>query len=223
MKNNTTRVTAVVGTTMALVIAGTAAVAAAGPRDRDDSRGFGKMGPGAQQGAKMPGARAMGGMMGGMGGGMRGLDADFERTERTVQTADGTTVRRVEQGVVDSAAADSLDFTLGSGEAVTVVIDDDTTAVAFEEQEVTSRRGQNRTRMAPTEVGVEEIEAGVEVVVWSDSEDDSEFVATRIAIRPTEAEEDTDGDEAAEAEAEEAVEEAEDVEETTEDAATTDA
>ena len=41
MNRNTTRVTAVVGTTMALVIAGTAAVSAAGPRDRDD-RGMGR-------------------------------------------------------------------------------------------------------------------------------------------------------------------------------------
>ena len=75
--------------------------------------GFGKMGPGLQQDARMPG------MWGGMGmrGGMRGLDADFERTERTVQTADRTTTVRMEQGVVDSVAADSLSFSLGSGEA----------------------------------------------------------------------------------------------------------
>ncbi len=172
--NKTTRTTAVVGTTLALVIGGTAAVAAAGPRDRNDDRG---MSGGPQMGAKagmggMKGGPGMGGEMRargmgdrgmgdrGMGGGMRGLDADVERTERTVQTADGITTMRVEQGVVDSAAAESLSFSLASGETVTVVIDDDTEAVAFEEQEITSRRGLSRTRLAPTEIETTEIEAG---------------------------------------------------------------
>ena len=213
MKKNTTRVTAVVGTTMALVIAGTAAVSAAGPRDRDDRGmgGFGKMGPGAQQGARMPGGRGMGGF----GGGMRGFDADFERTERIVQTADGTTSVRMEQGVVDNAAADSLSYSLGSGEAVTVVIDEDTQVVGFEEQEQTVR-GWSRKVVAPAEIEAEEIEAGAEVIVTSDSEDDGEFVASRIVVKPAEDEEAEEA-EADSAEAEEAVEE------TTEDAATTDA
>ena len=193
-----TRTTAVVGTTMALVIAGTAAVAAAGPRDRDDQRGFG--------GQQMAGKAAMkagpgtAGMRGGMGAGLRGLDADIERAERTVQTADGITTVRTEQGVVDSAAADSLSFSLASGEAVTVVIDEDTSVVTFEELEVTNRRGMTRMRMAPTEVEAAEIEAGAEVIVTSGSEDDSDFVAARIVIKPAEAEgvDEADADEAIE-------------------------
>jgi hypothetical protein len=149
----------------------------------------------------------MPGMWGGMGmrGGMRGLDADFERTERTVQTADRTTTVRMEQGVVDSVAADSLSFSLGSGEAVTVVVDEETLVVGFDEQEQTIR-GWSRNVVVPAEIEVEEIEAGAEIVVTSDSEDDGVFVASRIVVKPAEAEEADD----AEAEAEETVEETED-------------
>ena len=220
---NTTRVTAVVGTTMALVIAGTAAVAAAGPRDRDDVRGFGGQRIAGkadmQPGPGMGGMRGMGDMRGGMGGGLRGLDADVERVERTVQTVDGITTVRTEQGEVESAVDDSLSFSLASGEAVTVVIDDDTRVVTFEEQEVTSRRGLTRTRMAATEIEPSEIMAGPEVVVTSDAENDAEFVASRVVIKPAEAED----AEAEAADADEAVAETEAAEESTEDAATTDA
>jgi hypothetical protein len=213
MHRNTTRTTAVIGATMALVLAGTAAVAAH-PGDRDD-RGMqrGKAGIGAMGGGMMPGARGL--------GGMRGALEDFERREVTLQTADGVTIRRVEQGTVDSVAADSLTFSLASGEAVTVVVDDDTQAVAFEEQEVTTRRGWSRTRMAPTEVETADIEAGAEIVVWSDAEDGADFVASRIAIQPVEAEAEA---EEAEAEAEEAEAADEAVAESvTSDAAATDA
>ena len=214
MNKNSTRATAIVGTTMALVIAGTAAVSAAGPRDGDRGRGHagpGKAGIGAQQGGKMmPGARGM--------GGMRGLDADFERTETTIQTADGTTSMRVEQGVADTATDSGLSFSLDSGEAVTVVIDEDTQIVAFEEQEVTGNRGWSRTRLAPSEIEAAAIEAGTEIMVWSDSEDDADFVASRIVIQPA-----VDTEEAG---AEDVAEEAEAVEETTaeaEEAVATDA
>lgn len=208
MGKNTTRVTAVAGTTMALVIAGTAAVAAAGPRDRDDFRGFGDPG--------MAGRHGIDGMRGGMGpgGGLWGLDSDVERSERTVQTADGITSVRIEQGVVDSASDASLSFSLGSGEAVTVVIDEDTDVVTFEEQEVTSPRGWSRTRMAATEVEMADVEAGAEVVVWSDSEDDAGFVASRVVIKPADTEE---------AEDTEAATDTESVDDTTEDAPITDA
>jgi len=213
MQKNSTRATVVIGTTMALVLAGTAAVAAA-PSDRDE-RGphRGKAGIGAQMGGRMmPGARAM--------GGRRGIDEDFERRETIIQTADGVTTKRVEQGAVDSAAADALTFSLGSGESVTVVIDDDTRVVALEEQEVTSRRGQSRTRMAPTELEADAIEAGSEIVVWSDSEDGADFVASRVMVQPADDAEEAEVEEAEadEAEADEAVEET-----VTEEAAATDA
>ena len=196
MNRNTTRTTAVVGATMALVLAGTAAVAAH-PGDRDDR--------GMQRGQAGIGALKDGGMLGARGlGGMRGALEDFERREVTLQTADGVSANRIEQGTVDSVADDALTFSLASGEVVTVAIDDDTEAVAFEEQEVTTRRGWSRTRLAPSEIEAADIEAGVEIVVWSGSEDGADFVASRIAIQP--AEEATD-DAEAEAETEAAAEE----------------
>jgi hypothetical protein len=74
--------------------------------------------------------------------------------------------------------------------------------------------------MAPTEVEAAAIEAGDEVVVWSDSGDGADFVASRIVIEPA-------GDsEAAAAEdvaAEETAEPSTAPADTTADAATTDA
>ena len=174
-------------------MAGTAAVSAHPGGDDDRGMQRGKAGMGAKMGGQgMAGIRGM--------GGLRGMAEDFERRETTLQTADGTIVRRVEQGAVDSAAADALSFSLESGEAVTVVIDEDTQVYALEEQEV-SRRGWERTRLAPTEVEAEAIEAGAEVFVWSDAEDGAEFVASRVVIQPAE---EAEADEAAEAEADEA-------------------
>jgi len=193
MKKNTTRATVVIGTTMALVMAGTAAVAAhpGGGEDRGPQRG--KAGISAQKGGQgMAGAR---GGERGMGG-RRGELEDFERRETTVQTAEGVTTRRVEQGAVDSTAADALTFSLSSGESVTVTIDDDTQLLAFEEQEV-NLRGRSKMRMAPTEVEADAIEAGTEVVVWSDSGDGADFVASRIVVQPAEVEDEVDEAEAA--------------------------
>ena len=109
--------------------------------------------------------------------------------------------------MVDSTAPGSLSFTLGSGEAVTVVVDDDTAAVAFEEQEVT-RRGWSRTRLAPTEIEVADIEDGAGIVVWSDATDGEDFVASRIMVQPADEAEAAEA-EADEVEADEATEETE--------------
>lgn len=209
MHRNTTRTTAVVGATLALVMAGTAAVAAH-PGERDD-RGWegGQGGMRAPMGGLMPGARGL--------GGMRGALDDYERREVTLQTADGTTTQRVEQGTVDSAAADALTFSLASGEVVTVVIDDDTQAYALEEQEVATRRGWTRTQLVPSEVETADIAAGSEVAVWSASEDGADFVASRIVIQPAE-DADTEAEAEAEADAAETVEES-----VSSEAATTDA
>ncbi len=122
MNKRKTRLTTAVGTTMALVMTGTAAVSAAGPRD--DERGFG---PGRAGMGEMRGGQSMRGI-----GPMRGARSrTCERRETTVQTADGTTSHRVEQGLVESASDASLTFTLGSGEVVTVAIDEDTEMVAL--------------------------------------------------------------------------------------------
>jgi len=217
MQKNKTRLTVITGTTLALVMAGTAAVSAHPGTDRDEQRGFG---PSARiqraMGEHMPGLFEKGmARMGdrgdfrdGMRDGIRGAIEDFERRETTVQTADGTTTYRVENGVVDSADDTGVGFSLGSGEAVTVAIDDDTHIVAFSEETV-ERGRRSRQRMLPAEVELADIEAGAEIVVWSDSEDGGDFVAQRIVIRPTDVEAET---------------ETETVEETTtEEAASTDA
>jgi hypothetical protein len=216
MDKNKTRLTAVVGTTMALVIAGTAAVSAH-PGERGDRGDRGAGMAGMAMGAKQ-GAPGMGARQGGPG--MRGLDDDFERRETTVQTADGVSIQRVEQGVVDSASDTGLEFSLASGESVTVTFDDDTQLVAFEEQELTDRRGRSRNRVAPTEIEASDLAAGTEIVVWSSADDGTDFMADRVVVEPAaEAAADAEATDAEDADAEtEAVEET-----TTEEAASTDA
>lgn len=171
----------------------------------------------------------------GIGPGLRfrGIDADFQRREVTVQTADGTTSSRVEQGTLDGVDDASLTFSLGNGESVTVTLDDDSRLVGFEEREET-RRGWSRTRLVPTEIAAADIEAGSEIVVWSSSEDGGDFVASRVVVKPADEVDETTAeatDDSAEAtdDTAEATDDAADAadettdETVTEDAATTDA
>ena len=179
MQMNRNRLAVVSGTTLALVIASTASVAAFGPRD--DDRGFG---PGDRLERRMDGMGAMRGRPhDGLWAWMGGAPDDVERREVTLQTSDGISSRRVEQGVVDAAADGSLAFTLGSGETVSVTLADDTEVVAFSEQTI-ERGGWSRQRMVPTEVTPADIEMGAQVMVWSASEDGGDFVAQRIVIQP---------------------------------------
>jgi hypothetical protein len=183
MQNRNTRLLAITGATLALVIASTAAVAAHGPRD--DAPGHGRGGGMGMQGMQgWQGDMEMPGLRGGLGLGFGGALEDFERHETTIQTADGSTSYRVERGVVDVMSDAGLDFTLASGEAVSVGIDDETAVIAFEEQTVTMR-GWSRERVAPDLVEPGDIEAGSEIIVWSSSEDGGAFLASRIVIQPT--------------------------------------
>jgi hypothetical protein len=178
MQNRNTRTLALAGATLALVIASTAAVAAHGPRDED---GFGQGGGMGMQGWQ--GDLEMPGLRGGLGLGIQGAFEDVERQETTIQTADGVTSYRVERGVADVVSDASIDFTLASGEAVSVGIDDDTAVIALEEETVTMR-GWSRAHLAPTAVEPGDIEAGSEIIVWSSSEDGAAFVASRVVIQP---------------------------------------
>lgn len=206
MQNHKTRLMTISGATLALVIASTASVAAFGPRDDDREFGPGKSRMGAEQkGQHQRGMAERGAMRAEMRDGIRAGIDDFERRETIIQTADGISARRTEQGVVESASDASLSFTLGSGEAVTVTIDEDTEVIAFDEKTV--ERGRwSRQRMVPTEVDLTDIETGTMVVVWSDSEDGGDFVAGRVVVRPV-SDEATDEMSEDEAEAEAAVEE----------------
>ena len=38
--------------------------------------------------------------------------------------------------------------------------------------------------MAATEIEADEVQAGAEVLVWSDSEDGADFVASRVVVQP---------------------------------------
>jgi hypothetical protein len=179
MQKRNTRTLALAGATLALVIASTAAVTAHGPRDDDGfGQGGGGMGMQGWQGdLEMPGLR------GGLGLGIQGAFEDVERQETTIQTADGVTSYRVERGMAGVVSDAAIDFTLASGEAVSVGIDDDTAVIAFEEQTVT-RRGWSRAHLAPTAVEPGDIGAGSEIIVWSSSEDGADFVASRVVIQP---------------------------------------
>lgn len=192
MKKDKTRLLAVSGATLALVVGATAAVAAH-PGDDQGRRGFGG-GFGQLERGMFRDRGALRGLGGGFG--------DFERREVTVQTADGMTSDRVEQGTVTAATDTSLEFTLGSGEAVTVVVDTDTQAIEFSEQTVEGRRGFTRERMVPAEIETSGIEAGTEVVVWSDSEDGADYIAQRVVVQPvaSEADASTEADSSPEAE-----------------------
>jgi hypothetical protein len=188
MQNHKTRLLAITGATLALVIASTAAVAAHGPRD--DARGFGRGGGTGMDGWR--GDMEMPGMGGRMVHGLRGAIADVERRETTIQTAEGSASYRVELGVVEATSDTGIDFRLASGESVSVGLDDDTDVIAFEERTVTMR-GWNRTRLLPALVEPGDIEPGAKVMVWSTSEDGGDFLASRVAIQALEDERVEDG------------------------------
>jgi hypothetical protein len=180
---------AISGATLALVVAGTAVVTA---NHDSDQRGFGRDRAGAQ--LQRGGGGFGGGMRGGFGpsmrGGFGGMMDSFVRRETTVdQGEDGIVTRRVDNGIVASASDSGLDYTLQTGESATVTIDEDTQAYAFSERtesnEDQCRRCFRGPRLIPTEITVAAIEAGSDVVVWSESQDDGSFLAQRIVVRPT--------------------------------------
>lgn len=183
MHRNTTRSTAVVGTAMALLLAGTAAVSAhgGGRGGPDDTLGVGGMG--GPMGGAMPGGR---------GFGLGGPDDTFERREVTLQTTDGTTTSRVEQGAVESISDSALTFSFADGQSVTVALDDSTDLVGFEEAQQTVR-GWSRTRMVATEIAATDVAAGDQVVVWSSSEDGTDFTASQVVVQVPDATATPDG------------------------------
>jgi hypothetical protein len=199
MNRHSSRLMAVTGATLALVVAGTAAVSA---HPGHDDRGF----RGDRLRDRVESMRDARGERGALRAALRGDLEDFERREVITQTADGTDARRIEQGVVDSVGDASLDFTLGSGEAVSVTIDDETGIVAVTEQTI-ERRFRTRDRLVPERVELEDVAAGDSIMVWSMSEDGGDFIAQRIVIQPVDDEADAAAAEtgsAAEADAAEA-------------------
>jgi hypothetical protein len=197
MQTSRTRLSAVSAATLALVIAGGAAVSA-NPGDREDFPGRG-MGMGMGMGMDQmggPGSDGMGwGDMGGFGPGdgmrgpMGGMLADtangFVRSESVFQTADGTVTRRIDMGTVASTGDASLEYTLATGETASVTTDDATQVVTLGTQSVElGNSGRTRDRLIPEAATLADLAAGTEVLVWAESQADGTFLAQRIVVPP---------------------------------------
>lgn len=175
MKKNRLYLVGVAGATLALILAGTAAVTAA-PGNQNDLRGFG---PG---GARMPFQRGDMGFRGGFGI----ANGDVVRTETTVQDGNGVvTVYRVDNGTSGTTSDTSLDYTLATGETASVTVDGNTQVYNVTEQSVAAgRRGLMRQRLVPESIAVTDIAAGSDVTVWATSQADGSYLAQRIVVQP---------------------------------------
>ena len=153
---------------LALVVAGTASVAAH-PGDRDEPFGFG--------GGLFRQRLEVRGLLDGADG--------FVRNETTYQADDGTvTTQRVDNGTLSVAAEGSVDYTLATGETATATVDEDTEVVAFTTESVDFGRGFHRDRLIGESIGVTDIAAGSQIVVWAESQDDGSYLAERILVQP---------------------------------------
>jgi hypothetical protein len=178
MQTSRTRLAVTSAATLALVIAGTAAVSAH-PRDGEDAfggRDLGRMGPGMGD---------MGGLGLGLGrlGGLFDEDSDLVRQETIYETDESTVTQRVDLGTVTTTGEASLDYSLATGEAASVTTDDATLVIGFSARSA-DLGGFERRRMAAEEVALADIPAGAEVVVWAESQADGSYLAQRIVIRP---------------------------------------
>lgn len=177
MHTSRTRLMAISGTALAIVLASTAVVTA--NHGRDDARAFGfgprMEGPSRDRGEGRLRLRGMG---------LRGAPAGLVRSETTFQSGDGFVTQRVDNGTVSVASDGSLDYDLANGEVATVSVDDQTSVVGFTRQTI-ERRGWTRDRWAPQAVALADVTAGSEVTVWSRSQDDGSYLAQRIVVRPT--------------------------------------
>lgn len=176
----------VTSATLALVVASTAVVAAH-PGDRGDHRDRGFGGPRME--------RFGGSLRDAVRAGLHGrLDA-FIRQETTFERGeDGIVTRRVDNGTVDAVTEGTLDYSLATGEAASVTIDEETQALTFTETAFgEGRRGFRGRRMMATLIEPAAVEAGSHVVVWSEAGEDGTFVAHRIVVQP-EVEATTDAD-----------------------------
>jgi hypothetical protein len=186
MNTHRTRLAVITGTALALVLGGASIVGAQTP-----GMAFGgDPGFGAMHG------RGFGGGMGDGGFGGRGFGDRGDRGARILERVDGlvrqelttvdddgaVTVQRVEHGTVSAVAEGSISITLPTGEAVTIVTDDDTDAYGWDTDDRPMRE----------EIELTAIVAGDDVMVWSLSEDGAGFVAERVAVLPAETDDDTD-------------------------------
>lgn len=186
MQTTKTRLAAVSAATLALAIAGTAAVAAH-PGDREDFWGD-EMGPGRMGGlgrGDMGGFGWDGGSPGRLGGVFAEATDGFVRHETIYQTEDGTVSQRTDAGTVASTGETSLEYTLATGETASLTTDDATEIVSLSvESFELGRSGRTRERLVPETVALSDLAVGTEVLVWSQSQADGTFLAQRIVVRP---------------------------------------
>ena len=146
MQTTKIRLAAVSAATLALAIAGTAAVAAH-PGDREDFWGD-EMGPGRMGGfgrGDMEGFGWDGGARGRLGGMFAEATDGFVRHETIYQTEDGTVSHRTDAGTVASTGEASLEYTLATGETASLTTDDATEIVSLSVESVRARQ----TAVAP--------------------------------------------------------------------------
>jgi hypothetical protein len=186
MNSNRKRVALATGATMALVFTGASIVTAQTPAQNTQGYDAGsgalhQPGPGGLGDQGFGGRGRDGGFGGGFGEMDRGAGILAEqrqlvRQELTVDLGDagGIVTRRIEHGTVSAVADGSLTITLATGESVSVTTDADTAAVT---EDFTQRPPQ-------TDAALTDVTAGMEVVVWSQSQDDGSFLASRVVMLP---------------------------------------
>jgi hypothetical protein len=196
MQTSRSRLLAISAATLALIVAGSASVAAH-PGNRDDGYGMGQgrtWGPGL-------GSDVRGDAWGAYGARLGMAFEGLIRRETIYETADGLVTQRMDNGTVSSIAESALEYSLANGETASVSTDADTQVISFGEQTVqVGRRGLSRTRMVPQTIELADVSAGSQVVVWAQSQDDGTFLAQRIVVQPLT--DDTDAAEESEPEAE---------------------
>lgn len=174
MQITRTRGLAAAAASLALVMAGTASVAAQ-PGDEEGPFGFGR----GDRGGLFRDRLEMRGLL-------RGAWDGLVRSETTYQTdEDALVTQRIDNGTLSVATETSVDYTLATDEAATVALDEETQVIGFTTESVDFGRGFERQRMLGESIAVTDIAAGSEIVVWASSQEDGSFLAQRIVVRPT--------------------------------------
>jgi hypothetical protein len=198
MSTNRTRLAAVTGTALALVISGASIVSAQtdtttpqqvplqGVENISGDQDGLTHGMGGDRGGR--GGRGFGGDRG-MDGGLRGavLDRFEDIVSQTVVRidADGNVLTdKVEHGTVAAVADGSITIGLATGESVTIATDANTSAYSWD----------TTGRPSRAEIAVADVAVGADVMVWSESQDDGSFLAQRVAVLPAASTTDTTDD-----------------------------
>jgi preprotein translocase subunit YajC len=183
MNTNRKRLAFVSGTALTLVLTGASLVSAQTPSSTSTAVG----GDTANAALHGPGMGDMGGRgfggRGGMDGGPRGdlgggilgrIDNLVSQTTVTLDPDGNVLTSVVQHGTVTAVADGSISIDLATGDSVTVATDANTSAYSWSLSD----------RPARTETAIADIAVGADVIVWSDSQSDGSFLASRITVVP---------------------------------------